>query len=67
LRSAAWAVNPWGALLGRKSSQAVAGEIDPVRVVDEAIKDVIGITGIADQLGHLSTEIWLVMIEESVR
>ncbi len=45
----------------------MAGEIDPVRVVDEAIKDGIGITGIADQLGHLSTEIWLVMIEESVR
>jgi hypothetical protein len=28
----------------------VAGEIDPVRVVDEAIEDGVGIGGIADQL-----------------
>jgi hypothetical protein len=28
----------------------VAGEIDPVRVVDDAIEDGIGVGGIADQL-----------------
>jgi hypothetical protein len=28
----------------------VPGEIDPVRVVDEAIEDSVGVSGIADQL-----------------
>ena len=35
---------------GARASQAVAGEIDPVSIVDEAIEDGIGVSGIADQL-----------------
>ena len=39
-----------GWLVGARASQAVAGEIDPVRVVDDAIEDGVGVGGIADQL-----------------
>ena len=35
---------------GARASQAVAGEIDPVSIADEAIEDGIGVSGIADQL-----------------
>ena len=35
---------------GACASQAVAGEIDSVRVVNDAIEDGVGIGGIADQL-----------------
>jgi len=28
----------------------VAGEIDPVRIVDDAIEDGVGVSGISDQL-----------------
>jgi hypothetical protein len=37
-------------LSGARASQAVAGEIDPVRVVNETIEDGVGIGWIADQL-----------------
>ena len=37
-------------LVGAWASQAVAGEIDPVGVVDEAIEDGVGVGGIADHL-----------------
>ncbi len=39
-----------GWLVGARASQAVAGEIDQVRVVDDAIEDGVGVGGIADQL-----------------
>jgi hypothetical protein len=40
----------------------VAGEIDPVRVVDETIEDGVGKVGLPINSCHLSTGIWLVMI-----
>ena len=40
----------------------MAGEIDAVRVVDDAIEDGVGIGWIADQGCRLSTGIWLVMM-----
>jgi hypothetical protein len=43
-----------GGPAGARASQAVAGEIDPVGVVDEAIEDGIGVGGIADQLVPLA-------------
>src|SRR5438552_10865928 len=39
-----------GWLVGARASQAVAGEINPVRVVDDAIEDGVGVGWIADQL-----------------
>ena len=42
-------VNPW-TLCSPRAPQAVAGEIDAVRVVDEAIQNGVGIGGIADQV-----------------
>ena len=39
-----------GCFVRPRASQAVPGEIDPVRVVDEPIEDGIGVSGIADQL-----------------
>jgi len=38
------------ALVAAGASQAVAGEINPVGVVDDAIENGVGIGGIADQL-----------------
>src|SRR6476660_5514626 len=48
-----------GWLDGARASQAMAGEIDPVCVMDDAIEDGVGIGRIADQLvpfvdGHLA-------------
>ena len=39
---------------------AVAGEIDAMGVVNEAVEDGIGINRVADKACHLSTGIWLV-------
>jgi hypothetical protein len=51
-----------GWLAGAGASQAVAGEIDPVGIVDDTIEDGVGVGGIADQLVPFSPGIWLVMI-----
>jgi hypothetical protein len=34
-------------LLRTGSAQALAGEIDPVRIMDEAIKDRVGVSGVS--------------------
>jgi hypothetical protein len=39
-----------GCFVGTRASQAVAGEIDPVRVVDDAIEDGVRVGGVANQL-----------------
>jgi hypothetical protein len=36
-------------VVGARASQAVAGEIDPVRVVDDAIENGVGVSRVADQ------------------
>ena len=48
-------------LAWRGASQAVAGEIDAVGVVDDAIEDGVGIGGIADELVPFVDGSWLVM------
>ena len=53
-----------GWLVGARASQAVAGEINPVRVVDDAIEDGVGVGWIADQLVPFVEGIWLVMMVE---
>ena len=42
----------------------MAGEINPVRVVDDAIEDGVGVGWIADQLVPFVEGIWLVMMVE---
>ena len=39
-----------GCLVGARASQAVAAEINPVCVADDAIEDGVGVGWIADQL-----------------